>query len=155
MTDTTVSLKGSNSRRFFALLAALLILSENAYCGERCVNQSGLRVCVQMKGPIDVAHLMPREKAKVKMDFFTITFQNNSGRRLTIDPEHFYGITESGYAVKLDAPLYESVELKSKLKRKNLAPKEQLRGDLFFPSSLGPVRTLIYEGELLLEIQLF
>jgi hypothetical protein len=143
------------SRKFFLLLAVLLITVHDAYSAERCVNQSGLRVCVQMKGPCDLAHLMPREKTKVKMDLFYITFLNNSDRRVTIDPEYFYGITASGYAVKLDAPLYASIELKTKLRRRDLGPQEQTRGHLFFPSSMGPVRTLIYEGDFLLEIQLF
>lgn len=143
------------SRIFLSIVIVLLIPLGKAYSAERCVNQSGLRVCVQMKGPCDLAHLMPREKTKVKMDLFSITFLNNSERRVTIDPEHFYGITESGYAVKLDAPLYGSIELKTKLKKRDLGPREQTRGHIFFPSAMGSVRTLIYEGDFLLEIQLY
>lgn len=143
------------SRTLLLILIVLLIPVGDAYSAERCVNQSGLRVCVQMKGPCDMAHLMPREKTKVKMDLFSITFLNNTERQVTIDPEHFYGITESGYAVKLDAPLYGSIELKTKLRRRELGPREQTQGHIFFPSAMGPVRTLIYEGDFLLEIQLY
>ena len=74
------------SRKFLLLLAVLLIPVHDAYSAERCVNQSGLRVCVQMKGPCDLAQLTPWEKTKVKMDLFYITFLNNSDRRVTIAP---------------------------------------------------------------------
>ena len=120
-----------------------------------CMSRNGLEMCVQMKGSCELSDLISGAQDDVKMDLFYVSVRNGSTRRVDISPLHFYGITRQGLAVTLDAPLYESIEWRTKLTRTRLGPQGESEGYLFFPCSMGHVDRLIYAGEPFFEIQLF
>jgi hypothetical protein len=149
-----------------------------------CIAAEGLQVCVQVKGPCDVSHLLPMDKTVGKrsggqgagsqrktardrsqpmavdqqgltMDMFYVAIHNTSSQSIRIMPTGFYGITVGGFAVVMDAPLYDSIGLKTKLPRKDLGPQEKLAGFLFFPSAMGPINTIGYAGSPTFQIRLY
>jgi len=120
-----------------------------------CETARGVWFCVEMKGPCALYHLVPQEKADMKMDIFHIVITNLSDQPIKIVPEYFCGVTEEGRIVVLDPPLYESIELKKKLRTKEIGPLEHMDGFLFFPVSSGLIRTLIYSGDLYVEMLLY
>ncbi len=137
------------------LLTLTLLISGVANARETCVTGGGLRICVDMKGPCDIFHLVAGEKSKLKLDLFYVSILNTSRRRIQIRPESFYGVSENGQAIVIDAPFYESIELKTKLRRRELAPQESTSGFLFFPSSFGRIRKLVHGVDPFLEIMLY
>jgi hypothetical protein len=143
--------------RFDVVVAALLSILAGGmvYGKDACVSVGELRVCVQVKGSCDIGHLVSTEKTTLNVDLLFVTILNKSSLRIKIVPEHFYGITVSGRVIAIDPPFYESIELKTKLCRKDLDPQESMTGFLFFPSSLGQIRKLVYGGNPYFEIMLF
>jgi hypothetical protein len=136
-------------------ISILMYCSQLLYGKDACMKWDGLQVCIQSKGPCDLANIMSREKSKLVLDMFHVSILNISDDSIQIDPESFYGITESGHAIAMDPPLYQSIELKKKLQRKKLEPKEQVQGFLFFPASFGRIRTIVYSGDRYVEVQIF
>ena len=125
-------------------------------CGRQvCETAGGVRFCVEMKGPCALYHLVPREKTDMEMDMFHIVIVNRSDQPVKIVPEYFCGVTEDGKIIVLDPPLYESIELKKKLRAKEIRPQEQVDGFLFFPVSSGLVRSIIYCGDFYIEMLLY
>ncbi len=125
-------------------------------CGkEVCETTEGVRFCVEMKGQCDLYHLVPREKTNIKMDMFHIAILNQSNRPIRIVPEYFCGVTANGRIVVMDPPFYESIEFKAKLRTKELEPKQQTDGFLFFPASSGLIRSLIYTQDPFIEMLLY
>jgi hypothetical protein len=122
---------------------------------EICVAEDGLKVCVQMRGPCDISHLVPRETNKMKMDMLYVSIENKSSHRIKVSPQDFYGITTEGHILAVDASFYDDIELKTKLRSKDLAPEEHIQGFLFFPSCFGLVRSLVHSPYPLFEIQMF
>lgn len=121
-----------------------------------CISARGIKICAEMRGSCDLSQLLPREKTRLEMDLFEVSIINGSRRHLSIIPENFYGVTVQGHVIALDPPFYQSIELKTKLKRRELPPGEQMRGLLFFPrSAAGSVRTIIHGGEPYLEIMMY
>jgi hypothetical protein len=138
-----------------AVLCGILPPPHTIHAGEACIRQSGLEVCVQARGPCVVSELMPRETLDMAMDLFVVTVSNHSDRRVRIDPANFVAITESGKAVKLDASLFQSVELGGKLRKTDLGPGERVRGYLLFPSLVGHLRAVAHRGQPAFEIKLY
>jgi hypothetical protein len=139
-----------------ALLLSLFFPVTNAHSAkEVCISVDGLNVCVLMKGPCDLFHLVPNEKTAMKMDLFHISMVNASARRIRIDPQKFHGVTEDKQPIMIDAPFYDSIEFKRKLMRKDLDPQEKMEGFLFFPSAFGFIRSLVYTGNPYFEIRLY
>jgi hypothetical protein len=139
-----------------ALLLTLLFHVGNAFCAKQaCISVDGLNVCVLMKGPCDLYHLVPNEKTNMKMDLLHISIMNTSTRTIRIRPENFHGVTVDKQAISVDAPFYDSIELKKKLIRKDLGPQEKLEGFLFFPSFFGSIRSLVHTGNPYFEIRLY
>ena len=140
-----------------AVLAVLLSIfaGGTVYAKDACVSVSGLQVCVQVKGPCDIGYLLSREKSGLKVDLLFVSILNKSSSRVKIVPENFYGITARGQVIAIDTPFYESIELKTKLRRKDLGPQESTTGFLFFPSSLGQIRKLVHGGDPFLEVILY
>jgi hypothetical protein len=134
------------------LLAALWVgVGPGAACclaagKEMCTTKYGLEVCVRLLGPCDLSHVLPKERAELRLELLQVAIVNGSNRRFRITPEDFIGITELGQAVALDAPLYERIELKTKLPRAGLEPNQSMQGHLFFPSTFGRIRTLVYNA---------
>lgn len=131
------------------------VTSGYAVAGETCVDAKGLAVCVQTKGPCDLSRLMPREMEGLSMEMLLLTVSNQSDRRVRIDPANFLGITEAGKAIKLDMPFFESIELRTKLRKTDLAPGGQVKGYLFFPAWEGHLRTVVHKGQPAFQIRLY
>ncbi|MGV8048751.1 MAG: hypothetical protein AB2L21_00140 [Anaerolineaceae bacterium] len=91
----------------------------------------------------------------MKMDLMHVSILNISTRSVKIIPENFYGVTEDGVVIAMDPPFYASIELKTKLRARELRPSEQVAGFLFFPTSFGMVRTLVHDGDPFIEILLY
>jgi hypothetical protein len=140
-----------------AVLAVLLafLADSTVYGKDTCVTVSGVQVCAEMKGPCDIGYLLSGEKSGLKVDLLFVSVRNKSSGRIKVLPENFYGITERGQVIAIDAPFYESIELKAKLRRKDLAPQESTAGYLFFPSSMGQIRKLVHAADPFMEILLF
>lgn len=138
-------------------LAVILVLISciHAYGKEICVSGNGLRLCVEMKGPCDLSHLISAEKINMKMDMFHISVFNNSALRVRLSPYSFYCMTEDGHTIVVDRPFYDSIELKTKLRENDIAPGEQLQGFLFFPSALGIIKTIAHKAEPCISVQLY
>jgi hypothetical protein len=126
-----------------------------ATAGETCVTVQGLEVCVLAKGPCDLSRLLPRENEGLSMEMLFLTLSNGSERRVRIDPANFMGITEAGQAIKLDMPLFESIELKTRLKKTDLAVGGRISGYLFFPAWEGHLRTVVYRGQPAFQLKLY
>ncbi len=144
----------------FALSTSVVVLfflasSTVLHGKDACVAANGLQICVQMKGPCDIGHLLSRETSGLRMDLFYVSILNKSNQIIKISPEDFYGVTVGGQIIALDAPFYESIELKTKLRRKDLSPQESTSGFLFFPTSHGQIRKLIHGRDPFLEVMLF
>lgn len=148
-------MKLSALRILALLLLGLTLGSRTASAGTTCIESGGLEVCVNAKGPCHLSQLMPREKIPLELEMMMITIQNKSSRRVRIDPENFLGVTEGGQAVKLDIPLLQSIELRTVLRKTDLAPQAEARGYLFFPTWMGPVRTLFHRGFPTFKINLY
>jgi hypothetical protein len=142
-------------RNVFAFILILQALPAAVYGLEVCIARNGLYICVEPKGPCELSHLIATETDKVKMDLFRISILNRSGDRVSIHPEKFWAVTESGRLLAMDAPLYESIQLRSKLKKTGLAAQEKTEGLLFFPSGEGAIKRLIYKGYPYFEITLY
>jgi hypothetical protein len=136
-------------------LLCLLPPLHSVHAGETCIRTGGLEVCVQAKGSCDVSELMPRETLTMAMELFVVSLSNHSDRRVRIDPANFVAITESGQAVKLDASLFQSIEIRSKLRKTDLGPGERVKGVLLFPSLVGHLRTIAHKGQPAFEIRLY
>jgi hypothetical protein len=91
----------------------------------------------------------------LSMEMLFMTVSNGSDRRVRIDPANFLGITERGQAIKLDMPLFESIELRTKLRKADLAPGGQVTGHLFFPAWEGHLRTVVHKGQPAFQIRLY
>ena len=134
----------------------LLGSSENALSAKDiCITTEGVQICVQPKGPCGLDQIIGGEKSKLKMEMFSVSISNRSGRKIKLLPENFYGVTEQGFAVVVDAPFFDSIELKNKLRRQYLMPNGVARGVLLLPSSMGRIRTIVYGGNPSFEIRLF
>jgi hypothetical protein len=139
-----------------ALLLTLFFPTASALCArEVCISVAGLKVCVQMRGTCHLSHLMANEQSNIQMDLFYVRLINNSERRIRIFPASFHGITVNDRVITMDTPFYDSIELKHKLVARDLAPRENLDGFLFFPSSVGSIRGLVYSGSPYFEIKLY
>jgi hypothetical protein len=110
---------------------------------------------VLARGPCDLSRLLPREDEGLSMEMLFMTVSNTSDRRVRIDPANFMGITEAGQAIKLDMPLFESIELKTKLKKTDLAVGGQISGYLFFPAWEGHLRTVVHRGQPAFQLKLY
>jgi hypothetical protein len=126
-----------------------------AYAWQVCETAEDVRFCVEMKGACELYHLLPKEKGRMRMDLLHVSIMNKSDRWVKIVPEAFYGVTTGGQVIAMDPAFYQSIELKTKLARSELRPWEKLDGFLFFPTSFGLVRTLVYGGEPYIEILLY
>lgn len=133
----------------------LVVFQDAAATRSTCASAGGVRVCVEMRGPCDLSHLLPREKTRLQMELFHVSIRNTSGVHLGILPENFYGVTVRGQVIAMDPPFYQSIELRTKLRRKNLGPGEETKGFLFFPTASGAVRTIVHGGDPYLEIMLY
>jgi hypothetical protein len=139
-------------------LASLCVFADTAEAfttKDICISVEGVRVCVQPRGQCGIDHIIGGEKSKLRMEMFHISISNNSGRKVKVLPENFYGVTEQGLVVVLDAPFYESIELRTKLRRHDVAPNGEVKGLLLLPSSMGRIRTIVYGGNPAFEISLF
>jgi hypothetical protein len=123
--------------------------------GESCINKGGLEVCVQDKGPCDLSQLIHGEAMNLSIEMLLVTVSNNSDRRVRIAPADFLGVTEAGQATQLDMPLFESIELRTKLKNVDLATGEQVKGYLFFPLLEGKLRILMHRGQPSFQVRLY
>jgi hypothetical protein len=97
---------------------------------------------------------MPRELEGLSMEMLLVEVSNGSDRRVRIDPANFLGITERGQAIQLDRELFESIELRTKLRKADLAPGGQLKGH-FFPAWEGHLRTVVHRGPPAFKIRLY
>ncbi|MGV8056439.1 MAG: hypothetical protein AB2L12_00150 [Smithellaceae bacterium] len=139
-----------------SVCVAVFCSLETAVCGrEICETIEEVQFCVEKKGPCDLYHLVPREKSNVKMDMMHVSILNHSNGSVKIIPENFYGITEDGLVIAMDPPFYASIELKTKLRARELPPRERMGGFLFFPTSFGMVRTLVHDGDPFIEMLLY
>jgi hypothetical protein len=98
---------------------------------------------------------MPRELEGLNMEMLVVEVSNASDRRVRIDPANFLGITEGGQAIQLDRELFESIELRTKLRKADLAPGGQVKGYLFFPAWEGRLRTVVHRGQPAFQIRLY
>lgn len=110
---------------------------------------------MQSRGPCDVSRIMPRELEGLSMEMLSVEVKNGSERRVRIDPANFMGITEGGQAIQLDMELFESIEVRTKLRKVDLAPGGQLKGHLFFPAWEGRLRTVVHRGQPAFQIRLY
>jgi hypothetical protein len=145
------------SFRTLAFLVTIIgnMIAGYAVAGETCVNKGGVEVCVQAKGPCDLSRLMPGEMEGLSMEMLLVEVANGSDRRVRIDPANFVGVTEGGQAIKLDLPLYESIELRTRLRKTDLAPGGRVKGYLFFPAWEGRLRTVVHKGQPGFQIRLY
>mgnify|MGYP000001289168 CR=1 FL=1 len=140
---------------FLTLLFFLCSLRVVSAAAMSCVTQEGLEVCVQARGPVDLYHLLPHETTELQMDMFFVTVKNQSARRFRIDPVDFVGITEKGQKVRLDVPLFQSIELRTKLRKTDLGPGERVEGHLFFPSYVGRLQAIVHQARPYMQIRLY
>lgn len=145
--------------RIYNLLLGLFffgVSTENAFTAKDiCITVEGVQVCVQPKGPCGLDQVIGGEKSKLKMEMFSVSISNRSARKVKLLPENFYGVTEQGFAVVVDAPFFDSIELKNKLRRQDLMPNGVTQGVLLLPASMGRIRTIVYGGNPSFEIGLF
>ena len=120
-----------------------------------CVTVEKVRLCVQPRGTCTISQVIGEMESDFPMEMFQVSISNRSQRRVKILPEHFYGITEDGFAVVLDAPLFESIELRSKLRRQDIPPNGETEGVLFLPAVMGRIQTIVYAGNPVFEVKLF
>lgn len=139
----------------FFLILCSIGLASHAASGVTCLEQGGVEVCVQAKGPCQLPEIMPRERLPLELEMLLVTVSNKSGRRVGVDPENFVGITEDGQAVKLDRHMLQSIELRTVLRKKDLGPGEETKGHLFFPTWMGPIRTLLHRGSPSFKVNLY
>jgi hypothetical protein len=138
------------------LLLVLFFASTGAFGGKDvCVTVDGLNVCVQVRGSCDLSYLIPNERSDIHMDLFYISIVNNSERRIRLVPNAFYGITGYSIPIIMDSPFYESVQLKKKLIKKDLYPKDKIDGFIFFPTHMGSITSIGYGGKPHFEIKLY
>jgi hypothetical protein len=130
-------------------------LTGYALAGETCINRDGVEVCVQAKGPCDLSRLIPREVEGLNMEMLLLTVSNESDKRVRLDPASFFGITEAGQAMQLDMPLFHSIEIRTKLRKVDLAPGGQATGYLFFPAWEGHLRTVVHKGQPAFQLRLY
>lgn len=151
--DSTPAIPGL----LIVIILTLIVPLQNASAARKvCTSTRGITICVEMRGPCDLSHLLPREKTQLEMDIFEVLIVNDSKCSLSVIPEDFYGVTAQGHVIAMDPPFYQSIELKTKLRRRELSPGDQTRGLLFFPrSTAGTVRTIIHSGEPYLEIMMY
>jgi hypothetical protein len=131
------------------------MVSGSAFAGETCVKAQGVEVCVQSKGPCDLSRILPKENEGLSMEMLLVTVSNGSHRRVRVDPTDFMGITETGQTLKLDTQLFESIELRTKLRKADLAAGDQVSGYLFFPAWEGHLRTVVHGGQPAFQLKLY
>ena len=120
-----------------------------------CVTIEKVRLCVQPQGTCSISHVIGKMESDFPMEVFQVSISNRSPRRVKIFPEHFYGITEDGFVVVLDTPLFDSIELRSKLTRQSIAPQMETQGVVLLPAVMGRIQTIVYSGNPVFEVKLF
>ena len=110
---------------------------------------------MESRGPCDLSRLMPGETEGLSMEMVLVEVMNGSDRRVRIDPANFVGVTECGKSIKLDVALYESIQLRTRLRKTDLAPGGRVKGHLFFPAWEGYLRTVVHTGQPGFQIRLY
>ena len=153
----------TKSVRKALLYCAFIIMTNLAACPEafsfvtrkHCVTVDNVRICVQPRGQSGIDHFISEMKSRFQLEIFHVTISNNSPRTLYLLPEKFYGITELGVTVALDAPLYESIELRTKLKRQWLPSNAEANGLILLPAVVGRIQTIVYLGKPTFKLTLY
>lgn len=153
--DSTNCVTRSPHLLVLLLLLALLAVPRGVFAFQSCVESGGLSVCAQLKGTCRIDQVLPREKLPLEVDLVLLKVKNTSGEIVTISPYDFAGVTEEGRKIVLDAPIFDSIELKNKLRKKDLARGDELSGMLFFPTAFGCVRILLHTGKPPFEVLLY
>lgn len=120
---------------FLGLLPFLLLCfhAGTSFGWEVCRTADKVAFCVRLKGQVDLYQLIPSEKKNIKMEMLEVSIVNNSNGLIRIVPEYFYAVTAEGSVIIVDPPLYESIEMKRKLKAGDVPPRSKAEGYLFFP----------------------
>jgi hypothetical protein len=142
--------------RLVVCLVLVFLPSSGAFGGKSvCITVDGLNVCVEVRGSCDLSYLISNERPDIHMDLFYISIVNNSARQIRLIPYAFYGVTGYGVPIIMDSPFYESIQVRSKLNRKLLLPKDRVEGLIFFPSHMGSIISIGYGGNPPFEIKLY
>lgn len=143
--------------RILVLVLAIFIQSYGNVSSEQfhCNEKDGVKICVSFHGSSSFAGLIPEEKNPVKLNIFYVRIENNSMTRLTVMPSYFSCVNLVGEAFAIDPPLYDKIKWAKKLAEAGLDPGRKTEGYIFCPGTRYPIRTVVYQGEVILEISLF
>ncbi|MCX7822164.1 MAG: DUF4352 domain-containing protein [Syntrophobacterales bacterium] len=122
-----------------------------SYCSEK----EGLKICIAFHGSSSFAALVPEEKIPARLDIIYVRVENNSSKKLTISPDQFSCVNLVGDTFAIDLSLYDKIKWAGKLIQTVLEPGQKTEGYIFCPWAKHPLRTIVYQGSIIVEVSLF
>lgn len=135
----------------YCLFSSASVFGEQVNCGEK----SGIKICASYHGSSSAVALVPGETTAMKIDIFYVRVENHSGNSFSVNPTDFSCVSMTDEALTIDEPLYEKIKWAKKLSKTVVEPGQKVEGYVFCPGTKHPIRTIVYHGQVVLEISFF